>query len=99
MQEQNRHLSLEQSRHLTFHGVSQNEDGTFSWKFDNYVRSIPPVDLSEDEIHELWGPYYLPHPAGLRYGKLGLQPGDGRSAKVLPQRTRRALRARGALDT
>ena len=55
MQEQNRHLSLEQSRHLTFHGVSQNEDGTFSWKFDNYVRSIPPVDLTEDEIHELWG--------------------------------------------
>jgi pimeloyl-ACP methyl ester carboxylesterase len=55
MREQNSRLTLEQSRHLTIHGISQNEDGTFSWKFDNYVRSSPPVDLTEDEIHQLWG--------------------------------------------
>ena len=55
MQAENRYLSDEQARHLTRHGVSRNEDGTWSWKFDNYVRSSPPVDLSERELHELWG--------------------------------------------
>ena len=39
MQEENPHLSPEQARHLTQHGVNQNEDGTYSWKFDNYVRA------------------------------------------------------------
>ena len=39
MQEENPHLSAEQARHLTAQGVNQNEDGTYSWKFDNYVRA------------------------------------------------------------
>ena len=43
MQEENKHLSPEQARHLTQHGVNQNEDGTYSWKFDNYVRSGRPT--------------------------------------------------------
>src|SRR3546814_12862019 len=40
MQEENRHLSPDRARHLTLHGVAQNEDGSYSWKFDNYVRPI-----------------------------------------------------------
>ena len=40
MQTENPHLSEEQARHLTIHGGNQNEDGTFSWKFDNYVRNF-----------------------------------------------------------
>lgn len=55
MQAENKHLSAEQARYLTIHGVSQNEDGTFSWKFDNYVRGWAPVDLTEGELHRLWG--------------------------------------------
>jgi pimeloyl-ACP methyl ester carboxylesterase len=55
MQAENRHLSAEQARYLTIHGVSQNEDGTYSWKFDNYVRGWSPVDLPLDELHRLWG--------------------------------------------
>ena len=54
MQEENKHLTPEQARHLTQHGVSQNEDGTYSWKFDNYVRSWPPYDMPEADIEELW---------------------------------------------
>jgi pimeloyl-ACP methyl ester carboxylesterase len=54
MQEENKHLSPEQARHLTQHGVNQNEDGTYSWKFDNYFRSRPPYDMTPDEIHALW---------------------------------------------
>jgi pimeloyl-ACP methyl ester carboxylesterase len=54
MREENKHLSLEQARHLTIHGVNQNEDGTYSWKFDNYVRSWPPYDLPTAQIEKLW---------------------------------------------
>jgi pimeloyl-ACP methyl ester carboxylesterase len=55
MQKENRHLTPEQARYLTVHGASQNEDGTYSWKFDNYVRSWSPVDITPDELHGLWG--------------------------------------------
>jgi pimeloyl-ACP methyl ester carboxylesterase len=54
MQGENRHLTVEQARYLTIHGVAQNEDGTYSWKFDNYVRSWSPVDLTAQQISELW---------------------------------------------
>ena len=52
MQTENPHLSEAQARHLTIHGSNQNEDGTYSWKFDNYVRSFPPTGVP---IEELWG--------------------------------------------
>lgn len=54
MQEENPHLSAEQARHLTAHGVNQNEDGTYSWKFDNYVRAWPPYDMRARDIQLLW---------------------------------------------
>ena len=54
MQEANQHLSPEQARHLTIHGINQNEDATFSWKFDNYMRSWPPYDMQRDHIQDLW---------------------------------------------
>ncbi len=54
MQDENRHLSPEQARHLTQYGVNQNEDGTYSWKFDNYVRAEPPYEMTVTEIEELW---------------------------------------------
>jgi pimeloyl-ACP methyl ester carboxylesterase len=55
MREENAHLSPEQALHLTRHGVRQNEDGTYSWKFDNYIRAWPPYDMTRDEIRLLWG--------------------------------------------
>ena len=54
MQDENKHLSPIQARHLTEHGVNQNEDGTFSWKFDNYVRSWPAYDMANAEVEQLW---------------------------------------------
>jgi pimeloyl-ACP methyl ester carboxylesterase len=67
MSAENRHLSAEQARHLTIHGVSRNEDGTYSWKFDNYIRSELPLSLSDDELHALWHnidcPVWLVHGA------------------------------------
>jgi pimeloyl-ACP methyl ester carboxylesterase len=67
MQEENKHLSPEQARHLTQHGVNQNEDGTYSWKFDNYVRSWPPYDMSTRDVQALWEE--ITCPTLLVYGK------------------------------
>jgi pimeloyl-ACP methyl ester carboxylesterase len=67
MQAENKHLSPEQARHLTQHGVNQNEDGTYSWKFDNYVRARPPIDLPQGEIEQLWAA--ITCPTLLIYGK------------------------------
>ena len=55
MRAENAHLSKAQAEHLTRHGVRQNEDGSYTWKFDPYVRSWPPVDLTREEIRCLWG--------------------------------------------
>lgn len=54
MQEENEFLSPEQARHLTVHGVARNEDGTFSWKFDPYVRSFAPVRFRGADVRSLW---------------------------------------------
>ena len=45
----------EPARHLTAHGVNRNEDGAWSWKFDNYVRVFAATGLPERELHALWG--------------------------------------------
>jgi pimeloyl-ACP methyl ester carboxylesterase len=67
MQAENKHLTPDQARYLTTHGVSQNEDGTYSWKFDNYVRSNAPVDLTAEGMHELWS--RISCPTLLVYGR------------------------------
>ncbi|MGH8014552.1 MAG: alpha/beta fold hydrolase, partial [Candidatus Binataceae bacterium] len=42
MREANPNLNAEQARHLTIYGVRRNENGTFSWKYDNYTRATSP---------------------------------------------------------
>ena len=54
MQEMNPHLSPDQARHLTIHGSNQNEDGTYTWKFDNYTRTPRPYDIPNDDLVALW---------------------------------------------
>jgi pimeloyl-ACP methyl ester carboxylesterase len=67
MREENAHLTPDQARYLTVHGISQNEDGTYSWKFDNYVRSHTPVDLRAEELQQLWS--NIRCPTLLAYGR------------------------------
>jgi len=81
MQEENPHLTAEQARHLTVHGANQNEDGTYSWKFDNYVRAFPPYDMSRRDIETLWN--RIACPTLLLYGTeswAGDPAADGRAA-------------------
>ncbi len=54
MQTENPHLKEAQARHLTIHGSNQNEDGTYSWKFDNYVRTFPPIGIDFAQQYKLW---------------------------------------------
>ncbi len=54
MKAENTYLTDDQARHLTVHGVSQNEDGTYSWKFDNYLRVWSAPDLTHHQVAELW---------------------------------------------
>ena len=67
MIEENSYLSAEQARHLTIHGISQNEDGTYSWKFDNYFRVMTPHDMPQDELEQLWA--NITCPTFLAYGE------------------------------
>lgn len=80
MQEENPHLTAEQARHLTVHGVNQNEDGTYSWKFDNYVRAWPAYDMAGKDIQALWA--RITCPTLLLYGeesRSGDPSADGRA--------------------
>ncbi|MGB5093826.1 MAG: alpha/beta hydrolase [Parvibaculum sp.] len=60
MQTENPHLSPERARHLTIHGVNQNEDGSYSWKFDNYGRVFSPLLSSERPSSQLWSKITCP---------------------------------------
>ncbi len=54
MKEENSFLTDEQARHLTVHGANRNEDGTWSWKFDNYLNVWSPTDIPYAEQEKLW---------------------------------------------
>ena len=54
MQLTNPHLSPDRARHLTVHGSNQNEDGTYTWKFDNYTHAMSPYDMPYKDTMALW---------------------------------------------
>jgi len=54
MREANPHLSAEMARHLTVHGSMRMEDGSYVWKFDNYVRAWPPHRYDKEGVRRLW---------------------------------------------
>ncbi len=60
MREANPHLTEEQARHLTVHGCYRAEDGTYLWKFDNYVRATSPYLTGMREAQEFWSEIRCP---------------------------------------
>jgi pimeloyl-ACP methyl ester carboxylesterase len=60
MRGENTYLTDEQARHLTIHGISRNEDGTWSWKFDNYLNIWAAFDMSRDDLHAIWAAITCP---------------------------------------
>jgi len=60
MLEENPHLTTEMAHHLTIHGMRENDDGTRSWKFDNYVRLHSPYEFNISEAREIWNQIRCP---------------------------------------
>ncbi len=60
MLEENPHLTGEMASHLTLHGMRANDDGTRSWKFDNYVRLHSPYEFNIAEAREIWNQIRCP---------------------------------------
>lgn len=54
MQKSNPHLSEERAKHLTVHGSNRNEDGSYSWKFDNYTHSRSPYGMPYKDMTLVW---------------------------------------------
>jgi pimeloyl-ACP methyl ester carboxylesterase len=54
MREANPRLTEAMASHLTLYGTNRNEDGTYTWKFDNYVRASSPYDFNMDDARQIW---------------------------------------------
>lgn len=60
MMEANPHLTPQMARHLTIHGAGQNDDGSYSWKFDNYVRIRSPYEFNIEDAKDIWAKIEAP---------------------------------------
>jgi len=81
MLDENSFLTPEQAHHLTVHGVARNEDGTYSWKFDNYVRVFYPQRLDQEEREQMRSRITCPVLLVSGSESWGSDPdGDGRSS-------------------
>ncbi len=94
MQEANKHLSEPMARHLTEHAVNQNEDGTFCWKFDPYVRVWPPNDMTREEVAALWS--RIACPTLLVYGRESWATSPAADGRLGYFRTAEVLEVEGA---
>jgi pimeloyl-ACP methyl ester carboxylesterase len=50
----NKRLTSAQALHLARHGIRQNADGLYRWKFDHYQRARAPYRLSPADYIGLW---------------------------------------------
>ncbi|MBB4642066.1 alpha/beta fold hydrolase [Rhizorhapis suberifaciens] len=89
MQAENSYLSEEQARHLTIHGINRNEDGTWSWKFDNYLNLWAFPDISQGDIETLWGE--ISCPTLLIYGADSWASNPARDGRIRHFRTARVV--------
>ena len=82
--EQHKRLTLEQAKHVTAHGLSRNEDGTHSWKYDNYIRaSRMAYPYHEDDTSGVWS--HITAPTLLVNGELSFAVrGEDERVKAFP---------------
>ena len=74
MKSENAYLTDEQARHLTVHGISRNEDGTWSWKFDNYLNIWAMFDMPREDLAAIWAAISCPMLSAIWREKLGVEP-------------------------
>lgn len=89
MKEANGFLTDAQARHLTVNGINRNEDGTWSWKFDNYTNVWPPSDLPQAEVEKLWNAIQCP--MLLFYGADSFATNPEKDGRIVHFRTARVI--------
>ena len=94
MQAENSNLSAEQARHLTLHGVNRNEDGSWSWKFDNYLNIWPFSDIAQADLELLW--QAIDCPTRLFYGADSWASNPERDGRAVHFRTAEVVEFAGA---
>lgn len=82
MMEANPHLTPEMAHHLTLHGTRRNDDGTLSWKFDNYVRIRSPYEFNLEDAQDIWS--RIRAPVLLIKGKESWAPDPEKSGRAAP---------------
>jgi pimeloyl-ACP methyl ester carboxylesterase len=80
MRQANPHLSDEVARHLTLQGTNWDPDGSLVWKFDNYVRAIPPLGHHIQDAVELYG--QITSPTLIFWGRESFAPVPGNDPRV-----------------
>ncbi len=60
MKEANPHLSDAMAAHLTRYGTNRTADGSLIWKFDPYLRNLPPLGLPTELARELFAAVKCP---------------------------------------
>ncbi len=83
MQEANPRLTHEKAEHLTVHGIKENSDGTYSWKYDNHIRTIAPYRFDATETERLWS--LIACPTLLISGSEGIAAGTDDVLKSVPR--------------
>ena len=94
MLEANPHLTPDQARHLTVSGVIRVEDGTYEWKFDNFVRAVSPYLFNLDEAREIWS--HITCPVLLVRGSESWAPDPQADGRASAFRHARILTVQGA---
>jgi len=94
MKEANPHLSDEVARHLTLHGTNWNADGSLSWKFDNYVRCLPPYGHGIDDQRAIYSE--ITCPVLLFWGRESWMPDPDTEDRALAIRNRQVVKVPGA---
>jgi pimeloyl-ACP methyl ester carboxylesterase len=74
--------------------VARNEDRTFSWKFDNYVRAFGPYRFDLEEMKSLWG--RIRCPVLLIRGSESWASDPEEDGRMEPFRDARSIRVEGA---
>jgi pimeloyl-ACP methyl ester carboxylesterase len=94
MKEANPHLTDEVARHLTVHGTNWNPDGSLVWKFDNYVRNLPPYGHSIDDFRAIFG--QITCPVLLFWGTESRMPDPETDSRAAAIEHRRVVKVPGA---
>ena len=89
MKDENAFLSDEQAQHLTVHGINRNEDGTWTWKFDNYLNVWSPTDIPHSEVEKLW--QAVACPMLLLYGADSFASNPAKDGRIRHFRTARLI--------